>query len=276
MKLLTTTLLLLLCSCASQTRIPAPVRAAISARHLGRAVELRHSCYYGDLYDENEKWLLSPYPFAETYHIVDLDGAPIHPHGQRGVIPAGTPFVIKEIEFPDTAALAKRMLTTPRYNPWVYLTPASEAVGLPAGRSFFILLLPMDLESETTVEKALNEALAPKGEVSAWLAARRPTVQAAIGNKEAIAGMSEAEVVAALGSPPRWFAEQNGTIPVRVAWYPGREVWLEKDTVTEVKPARPEPAPVVAPPGSTPPAAGAASGSPPPATKQQPAPPLSP
>src|SRR5687767_14646550 len=77
----------LLCSgtaligCASHTRLAEPTRAAISARHSGRTVELRQSMYYGDLYDENEKWLLSPYPFAETFHIVDTKGAPIHPKG---------------------------------------------------------------------------------------------------------------------------------------------------------------------------------------------------
>ena len=40
-----------------------------------------------------------------------------------GIVAAGTRFVIKNIEFPDAQAMTNRMLTTPRYNPWVYLEP---------------------------------------------------------------------------------------------------------------------------------------------------------
>src|SRR4051812_45589609 len=122
----------LMAACASQTKLPEPARAAIADRHVHRIVELKRSYYYGDLYDENEKWLLSPYPFSDTYHIVDLDGAPIHPKVQRGIAPAGTKFLVEQVEFPDRWALAKRMLTTPRYNPWVYLRRAPDETRVPA------------------------------------------------------------------------------------------------------------------------------------------------
>ncbi|MEE8410091.1 MAG: hypothetical protein V3T05_10820, partial [Myxococcota bacterium] len=94
-----------LSACASQTRLAEPVRSAVAARHVGRTVELRQSCYYGELYDENEKWLLSPHAFADTSHIVDLDGVPIHPTGQRGVVAAGTRFIIRRGEFTDAQAM---------------------------------------------------------------------------------------------------------------------------------------------------------------------------
>src|SRR6478735_2132162 len=105
-------------ACASQTKLPEPARAAIADRHVHRLVELKRSYYYGDLYDENEKWLLSPYPFNDTYHIVDLDGAPIHPKMQRGTLPAGTNRPLERAEFPHTFAISKRTLTTTRYNTW--------------------------------------------------------------------------------------------------------------------------------------------------------------
>ncbi len=241
MKRLMVSMILLFTACATQTKLPAPVRAAISARHMGTVVELKVSCYYGDLYDENEKWLLSPYPFAQTYHIVDLDGAPIHPRGERGIIPAGTPFIVRDVEFPDPGALAKRMLTTPRYNPWVYLTPAPDAKNLPEGRAFFILLLPMDLDDEPTTERAYNGLLAPKGDMTTWLAGRRPTVQAGIAHKEIVEGMTEAELVVAMGPVLRRFNDTLDGKAVHVAWFGAKEAWLSDGLVVASKLGRPEP-----------------------------------
>jgi hypothetical protein len=241
-----------LVGCASQTSLPGPVRAAVSARHAGHTVELRESMFYGDLYDDNEKWLLSPYPFAETYFIVDTKGAPIHPGGQRGIFPAGTRFVVQRVEFPDVAAMTTRMLTTPRYNAWVYLTPAPATIA-PEGRRAFILVLPPDLETEAAAEAAVNAALAPDGEMKKWLETRRPTVRVAIENKDVVPGMTLEELTASLGPPLRWFTDVTSTgAPARVAWYPSREAWLVGGSVAaEVKPGRKLDA--VAPPtGATP------------------------
>ena len=73
-----------LIGCASHTQIPSHVRTAIEQFHNGRVMELRQSCYYGDLYDDTDKWLLSAHAFDSVHHIVDFDGKPIHPTGQRG------------------------------------------------------------------------------------------------------------------------------------------------------------------------------------------------
>ncbi len=225
-------------ACSSQTKLPANVRNELQARHLKRTVELKQSVYFGDLYDENEKWLLSPHPFGETFHIVDLEGAPIHPQGQKGIIPAGSAFVIEKLEFPDSTALAMRMLTTPRYNPWIYLTPGPGNTAAPTGRRFFILLLPMDLETGEATQREIDELLAPAGEVQAWMKERSPEVRAAIERKDVVAGMTLPEVVASLGKPPRWFVEQPEGGEVRVAWYPSRELWMRDDVVKEVRTAR--------------------------------------
>ncbi|MEO1171885.1 MAG: hypothetical protein AAFX94_07505 [Myxococcota bacterium] len=221
--------------CASQTRLAPEIRQTIQRRHVGKTVALRSSCYYGDLYDENERWLLSPHPFADTYHIVDTDGSPIHPTGERGIVPAGSTFRITRIEFPDMEAMATRMLTTPRYNPWVYLEPV-EGVRL-QGRSSFIMVLPMDLETEDGVERALNQRLGRPDDIQGWLDTRRPTVKVAIRHKDPVPGMSEDELRAAWGTPMLWFVEESA----RVAWYRSREVWLSDGAVTEIRPARPVP-----------------------------------
>ncbi len=221
--------------CAGQTRLAPEIRASIQGRHVGKVVALKTSSYYGDLYDENERWLLSPYPFADTYHIVDTDGAPIHPTGQRGIAPAGSTFRITRIEFPDMAAMAQRMLTTPRYNPWVYLEPV-DGPSL-EGRSAFIVVLPMDLETEAGVETALAERFGSADGVSVWLSERSPTIRAAIKHKDAKAGMSEEELRAAWGQPMLWFQE-NDHGGAKVAWYRSKEVWMVDGKVTEVRDGR--------------------------------------
>jgi hypothetical protein len=234
-------LVLLLASafaCASQTKLPADVRTAIDQRHQGHLAELRRSYYYGELYDENEKWLLSPYPFADTYHIVDLDGAPIHPKVQLGILPAGTKVVVDKVEFPDTWTMTKRMLTTPRYNPWVYVRGAPDDAHIPKNAKPMVIILPFDLDKEEAVEAAINKELAPDGEVTKWLASMRPTARAAIENKDVVPGMNLQELSASQGDPPRWFNDRAGTGPAQVAWYPKQEVWLVNNQVTEVKTAR--------------------------------------
>ncbi len=226
--------------CASQTRIAPEVRAQISQRHAGTVIELRQSQYYGELYDENELWLLSPYLFADTSHIVDMNGTPIHPKGQRGIIPAGSRFVIERIEFPDRTALSHRMLTTPRYNPWVYLKPApDETRASLENRRAFVAMLPLELETEQQVEDAIAAQFAPEGDVQRWLASRRPTVKVAIEHKNVVEGMSREELTAAMGPPEMWFIEQSPNGEARVAWYTSKEVWLVNDAVSEVKSGRP-------------------------------------
>lgn len=242
-----------LSACASQTKITKPVREAIAARHTGRVVELKRSCYFGDLYDENEKWLLSEHAFADTYHIVDTDGAPIHPTGQRGIVPAGTKLVISHIEFPDMRAMARRMLTTPRYNPWIYLQPSPSSTSLPEGRPWFILLLPMDMETEKQVEDAVATLLSPEGEVSSWLASLRPTIRVAIEHKDIIEGMNEQELVAAMGEPLKWLADVRGNEPASVAWYRTKEAWLVGGTVVEVRDGRTKESIAPAKPAAAPP-----------------------
>jgi hypothetical protein len=219
--------------CASYTKMPEKSRVALDLRYKNRKVELKSSCYYGDLYDENEKFLLSPYPFDDVFHLVDLDNAPIHPKGQRGIVPAGTPFVIDRIEFPDVAAMSRRMLTTPRYNPWVYLKIAPEAQGFPTERTY-ILVLPMDFTTEEAIENEIAVLLAPEGKVTKWLAEVRPTIRVAIEHKDVAEGMSKDELMAAWGRPRKWIPETEAD----VAWYPKNELWLVKDVVTAIKPPR--------------------------------------
>lgn len=228
-------------SCAGQTNLSQGERANVSARYVERSVALRQSHYYGQLYDENELHLLSPYTFADTYHIVDTEGEPIHPPQQDGLIPAGTPFIIKRVVFPDAWAMATRMLTTPRYHPWVYLKPAPQAPqALPRDQPY-ILLLPMNLETAAAVEREIEGRLGTPEEVTAWLGERRPTVLAAIRRKDVVEGMTRAELLAAKGPPQAWHSDATAAgETAQVAWYPDVEAWLVDGRVETVRQPRAE------------------------------------
>lgn len=218
--------------CASQTRLAPAIRTDLQKRHVGRTVALKTSCYYGDLYDENEHWLLSPLPFADTTHINGPDQEPIHPSGQRGIVPAGTAFKIVAIEFPDAATMAKRMLMTPRFNPWVHLEPVKpESL---RGRSSYVVVLPMDLENESAVEDALNNNFGPIETVQEWLQRRKPSVRTAIRHKDPVHGMTPAELTASWGKPLVWLEEDGA----KIAWYRSQEVWFRADRISEIKNGR--------------------------------------
>ena len=231
----------MLTGCMAHTPIPLDIRHQINTDHQGRTVELKQSCYFGDLYDDNSKWLLSAHPFEQVHHIVGMDGKPIHPGNQRGIIPAGTEFIIEEIEFPDQMALATRMLVSPRDHTWVYLRPAralGKAPDMARLREHFVILLPMDLAGRQDVEAHLNDMLAPSGRISTWLEQRRPSVRVAIEHKDMLEGMSRQELIAAMGEPQAWIAEQGHSGLEMVAWYPAGEAWLRQDQVVRVQRAR--------------------------------------
>ena len=228
----------MMAACAAQTQMPHADIAVVQAHYRNMPVALKVSCYYGDLYDENEKWLLSPYPFAETSHLVDLHGAPIHPQGERGIIPAGTHFVIESVEFPTVTVMAGRMLTTPRFNPWVYLQAALDDHVPGSERSVYILLLSMDIKTEAEADAALDKILGRPKDVQSWLASRTEPVQVAIKHKSAVPNMSWDEMVAALGEPPHLFAETTSAGRAVVAWYPTRELWLYDKVVKQIQAAR--------------------------------------
>ena len=243
-------------ACAAQTKLPEAVRSEIATRHAGQTVELRTSCYYGDFYDENGRWLLSPYPFDATSHIVDLDNRAIHPPHQKGIIPAGSKFIVDRVEFPVGWALTQRMFTTPRNNPWVYLRPAPTETRVPSASKVFIWVLPTELDTPDTFETALTKGLAPDGEVSQWLGTVRPTVRVAIENKDIVAGMTLRELTTSQGEPMHWYIDARGKDRAQVAWFPVQEAWLINDVVVDVKPSRsvgstpPSPAPTPAAPAT--------------------------
>ena len=141
-------------------------------------------------------------------------------------------------EPPDLLALATRMLVSPRYHTWVYLRPLNKLQAIPESREHFVVLLPMDLTGRQDVETHISQFLAPAGMVSNWLENRRPSIRVAIEHKDILTGMSREELIAAMGEPRAWIAEQGQAGLEMVAWYPEREAWLQQDQVIRVENGR--------------------------------------
>ncbi len=226
-------------ACAAPMALSPAQRDALVAHNQSAHLELKISCYYGDLYDDNEKWLLSPYPFAQTSHIVDLQNRDMHPKNERGVLPAGTAFVVERVEFPGVKTHLTRMLTSPRFNPWLYLRPAVP-FGDTRDQRPFVVVLPTEDSAPAALQATVDELLGPAGSVVPWLASLRPTVAVAIRHKDVVIGMNQAELIAAMGPPLRWLEEPANTHgpASRIAWYPSLEAWFQSDAVTRITPPR--------------------------------------
>lgn len=208
---------------------------------VGKTFELRHSHFYGDLYDENEFMLLAPYPFREVFHLVDFDGNPIHPRNQRGVIPAGTKVKFREFREVDEWSSLNRMLTSPRYHTWLVVELIDTHDLLPSEQEPFVILLSAGLEDVTVRKAAIERWLSPVGETSGWLGSLSERAQKAIAMKAPFPGMHKEELLAAMGPPQMWIAEQGPKGQRMVAWYPHTEAWVSDKLVVSLHQQRPNP-----------------------------------
>ena len=200
------------------------------------SVELKHSCFFGDLYGENELWLLSPYRFSETSHMRDLDGNAIYPQDEKGLVAAGTTFKVKRIEAPSRLALLKRMLWTPRFYTWVYLEQISTPPNLKHRERPFVIVLQGNYAESQELEEALNSWLDKSHTTSQWISNRSPMVQYGIRNKEAIEGMTLEELITAVGKPKKLVSQHTNSEIATIAHYPNQEYIFRSQKLVSIKP----------------------------------------
>lgn len=209
-------------------------------QYVGKTFEVRHTSVIGDLYDDNEREFLSPYPFDEVFHQVDLMGLPMHPQSPRALVPAGTQVTVIAIDHPDGLSWIKRMLASPRDAIWLELTIVPEHPDrVPFARPPLVLPITGHQGSVAAFDASITRYLAPVGEVSTWLLGRKAAVKVAIAHKEVVLGMSRDELETAMGPPWRWFVDRlpDGT-ELKVAWYPKNEIWLQNELVVATRPSR--------------------------------------
>ena len=218
--------LLALVGCAAQPWHKSSRRAA-QHTYSKRTYALTRSYYAAQMYDDNERYLLSERASSEVSHRVSLRGAPLHPPAAIAIVPAGTPVVLERIEFPTRWATLHRMMTSPVQHIWLRLRPAPGAtLPLLDTHTPWTIVLPDGISHPQALHDAVVEVLGAPEAIAAWLASVSPAVRTGISHKVAVIGMDERALVAALGPPLAWrtVAGVQGAL--------GKLAMYEKDRIT--------------------------------------------
>lgn len=223
--------------CASQAWNK-EMRVQAQHAHAKQTYALTQSYYFSQLYDDNERWLLSERPSGEISHRISLRGQPIHPPEAEGILPAGTPMVLERIEFPTRTAVMHRMLNSPVHHIWLRLRPApGSLVALPRNNRPFVMVLEANIESPAELTTAIDARLQAAHVVTGWLTQLGPSIRVGVQTKQITRGMDERALVAAAGAPREW--RPLGSVAghdTKIARYANEEAWLVDGVVAEIHP----------------------------------------
>jgi hypothetical protein len=218
---------LVLVSCATPRAIVPEAEQARVARELnGQQRFLRVAANAGPLWGDTGKLFLTDQPIAEIDLVETAGGSPIAPRFER-VLPPGTPVRIVRVEFPSSYLLAQRVVTTPRYHPWVYLKVGGEA------RPHVVVLSQL-VATYDDVLGELERLLTTEDSRDAF-DAFAPEVREAILRKEAIEGMSARALEMAWGVPERKRIDRPARTEEWI-WPAGkRRAYLREDRVERLE-----------------------------------------
>jgi hypothetical protein len=187
--------LALLAACTPRAVIPDAERQRVQTEQNGQARWLRVAAYVAPFWEDHSKVLLSDAPLADLDLVEQPDGTPVRPPPAERILLPGTPLKIREVEFPTSWIIAKRVVMTPRYHPWVFLDG-------PGDKRTYVIVLSQTAASADAVRSELDRLLSTDDPSSLFLAL--PVDQRdAIGRKELIEGMSPRAVEMAWGLPER-------------------------------------------------------------------------
>jgi hypothetical protein len=213
-------LTLLLAGCAtSQAFVPAQEATHLQRELSGRRMFLAVSMYVTPFFGDATRALLTPWPPDEVRLLENPDGTPVSPGAVQQILPVGTPVQLEAIEFPSAAAMAARVLYTPRSLIWVSVRLAGAR---PGGRPLTLVLRP-GLRTGSEARADLERSLAtqdPTPRLEAWSEVVREAVRA----KKALPEMTADALEMAWGLPERKRIELVG--PER------RETWSWPGTRT--------------------------------------------
>jgi hypothetical protein len=146
--------LLLAASCLPRSSVPDEERQRVARELEGERRWFEVAVNVGPLFGDASKLLASDRPVSEVELLESPRGELITPPPAERVLPPGTPARITKVEFPTGWIAARRVLTTPRDRPWVYLEVPGEARPV-------VLVLPPDLKTLEAVRLELERWFAP-------------------------------------------------------------------------------------------------------------------
>ena len=187
--------LLLASGCTPRVTVPDAERERTRAALDGQPRWLRVAVTVHPFFGDAGKRLLLDGPAADADLLRGTEDERIAPPAAEKVLPPGTPVRIEQVEFPTGWIIARRVMMTPRYHPWVLLS-------IPGDARPQVLVLP---QTTATAEDALAEVdrVLTTDDPSATFAALAPEQREAVLRKELAEGMAPRAVEMAWGLPER-------------------------------------------------------------------------
>ena len=187
--------LLSLAACAPRATLPDTDRERIVRELQGRQQYLRVAAFSAPLWGDRERMLLTPQPVSELDLVNTTGGTPVTPPPAERVLLPGTPVRVGKVEFPTGWLIAKRVVMSPRYHPWVY-------VEVPGERRPHVVVLSQSSATFDDVRDEL-EGLLTSDDPGPALRALPQEQQTAIARKALVEGMSARALEMAWGLPER-------------------------------------------------------------------------
>lgn len=187
---------LLLASCTPRAVISDPERARVAASLDGQQRWLRVAAYATPLWGDRTKALLTEQPLDHLDLVETPGGQPVPPPPAERVVPPGTAVRVRAVEFPTTWVIAQRIVTTPRYHPWVY-------VDVPGDTRPYVIVLSQMAASFDDVRGEVDRVLSPDASPASAFAALPQEQRDAILRKELVEGMSTRAAEMAWGLPEK-------------------------------------------------------------------------
>jgi hypothetical protein len=187
--------LVLSTACFPRASVPDEERQRV-ARELGGASRfVKVALHVGQFFGDVSKRLASDQPFDELELLESPSGQVVTPPRSDQVLPPGTQVRIARVEFPTGWEIARRVVMTPRYHPWIVLEVAGEPRPV-------ILVLPQELTTFEEVRLELDRWLSTVDPTPA-LRELPPEQQRAIAAKQLVDDMPPRAVEMAWGYPEK-------------------------------------------------------------------------
>ncbi len=193
--LLVAAALLPLAACAPRATLPDAERERVSRELEGQQRYTRVALNAGPLWGDTGKVFLTDRPAREIDLVETATGEPIPPPAFQRVLPPGTPVRLQRVEFPTGWLIAERVVMTPRYHPWAYLSVGGDARP-------YVIVLSQTAATFDDVRAELERSLS-SDDVGPAFAALPQDQRDAVLRKEPLEGMSTRAVEMAWGLPER-------------------------------------------------------------------------
>jgi len=182
-------------ACTPRATIPDADRERVGKELGGQQRYLRVAAIVAPLWGDRSRMLLSDQPLGELDLVNSTAGTPVPPPPAERILPPGTAVRVREVEFPTGWLIAKRVVMSPRYHPWVY-------VAVPGDARPHVIVLSQAAATFDDVRDELARVLTADDPGPA-LRALPQEQQAAIARKEALAGMGPRALEMAWGLPEK-------------------------------------------------------------------------